>query len=116
VPFLFNAIFGAFAKPVLPFTVSPSHCHLEPIPDGFAWTWTPLRLEQPLWTIALDAAELLVMGLASRVRTCPGHDCGWVFLDVGRGKPRRWCAMDLCGNRDKINKFRRRHHPLESHH
>jgi predicted RNA-binding Zn ribbon-like protein len=74
----------------------------------YHWTWPPDRLEQPLWMIALDAAELLVSGLSARVRTCPGEDCGWVFLDSGRGKPRRWCVMDLCGNRDKVKRFRDR--------
>ncbi len=73
---------------------------------GYGWNWDERRLERPLWTIALDTAELLVAGLAARVRLCPGHDCGWVFLDAGRGKPRRWCAMDLCGNRAKIKRYR----------
>jgi predicted RNA-binding Zn ribbon-like protein len=75
-------------------------------PDQYAWHWPAERLEQPLWIIAFNAAELLISGMVVKVRTCPGHDCGWVFLDAGRGKPRRWCAMDLCGNREKIKRFR----------
>ena len=77
-------------------------------PEAFAWAWPEDRLEQPLWMIVLDAADLLVSGLSPHVKTCPGEDCGWVFLDSGRGKSRRWCAMDLCGNRAKVKLFRER--------
>jgi predicted RNA-binding Zn ribbon-like protein len=34
-----------------------------------------------------------------RIRSCPR--CGWVFVDTSRGGKRRWCSMDICGNREK---------------
>lgn len=35
-----------------------------------------------------------------RVGSCPGTGCGWVFADTtGR---RKWCSMDVCGNRAKV--------------
>jgi predicted RNA-binding Zn ribbon-like protein len=91
-------------------TTAHAHRKLEATRDGeFVWVWEPDTLELPLWIIALNAADLLTAGLVSRVHLCPGspgHACGWVFLDVGRGKARRWCAMDLCGNRAKVKKHR----------
>ena len=36
-----------------------------------------------------------------RVKRCPGHDCGWVFLDETKNARRRWCLMEVCGNRAK---------------
>ena len=43
------------------------------------------------------AADLLVA--KPRIGVCPGHDCGWLFVNTsGR---RRWCQMAVCGNRAK---------------
>lgn len=36
-----------------------------------------------------------------RVKLCPGHDCGWVFLDETKNARRKWCLMEVCGNRAK---------------
>jgi predicted RNA-binding Zn ribbon-like protein len=88
---------------------------LEKSDTGYTWIWDDPNpdhaLERPLWPIILNASELLASGLAENVHLCPGHDCGWVILDVGRGKPRVWCAMDLCGNRAKVKGFRARLEP-----
>lgn len=40
----------------------------------------------------------------SRVKTCPGQDCGWLFLDETRNGRRRWCLMETCGNRAKARR------------
>jgi len=40
----------------------------------------------------------------SRVKLCPGHDCGWLFLDETRNGRRRWCLMETCGNRAKARR------------
>lgn len=57
-------------------------------------------LEQPLLAVAGATAELLASPDRSKVRSCPGEDCGWLFIDR-RGR-RRWCSMDSCGNRAKV--------------
>jgi len=36
-----------------------------------------------------------------RVKKCPGHDCGWIFLDETKNARRKWCLMEVCGNRAK---------------
>lgn len=39
-----------------------------------------------------------------RVKLCPGHDCGWLFLDETKNSRRRWCLMEVCGNRAKSSR------------
>lgn len=36
-----------------------------------------------------------------RLKMCPGHDCGWLFVDETRNARRKWCTMETCGNRAK---------------
>jgi len=31
-----------------------------------------------------------------------------VFYDGGKNNTRRWCSMNLCGNRDKVARYRAR--------
>ncbi|MFI9153718.1 CGNR zinc finger domain-containing protein [Streptomyces sp. NPDC053367] len=77
-------------------------------PDG-SRTWAPgatgTRL---LATLALDAIELFSGPYADRVRECGAHDCYLLFVDTSRPGRRRWCAMEHCGNREKVRAHRAR--------
>lgn len=66
----------------------------------------PPDLGLPLRLISHVAGELLCSPDRTLVRACPGHDCGWLFLDR-RGR-RRWCSMATCGNRAKVRAFEAR--------
>jgi predicted RNA-binding Zn ribbon-like protein len=59
-------------------------------------------LALPMLELALAAAALLDSPRVSTIGRCPGHDCGWLFLDP-RGR-RRWCSMEVCGNRAKARR------------
>jgi predicted RNA-binding Zn ribbon-like protein len=61
-----------------------------------------------LWPIARSAAELLASEELARVRECPGELCDDLFLDASRNGARRWCKMEVCGNRAKVKRFRQR--------
>lgn len=61
-------------------------------------------MPQLLGLIARDAVALLASDRVARLRLCAGGDCGWLFLDESRGKPRRWCSMSDCGNRSKARR------------
>jgi predicted RNA-binding Zn ribbon-like protein len=63
-------------------------------------------LDAPLLAALWSASELLVSGDRQHVRTCPGHHCGWLFLD--RSGRRRWCLMATCGNRAKARRHAQR--------
>ncbi len=73
---------------------------LEHRPGGARWA-LPESRELPVQAAALAAAELLVA--APRIGRCPGHHCGWLFLNP-RGT-RRWCTMAVCGNRAKAARY-----------
>lgn len=49
-------------------------------------------------SILADPREL------ARVKLCPGHDCGWLFLDETKNARRKWCLMEVCGNRAKSSR------------
>ena len=53
-----------------------------------------------LHAATLAVADLLTSPARDTVRACPGHGCGWLFLDP-RGR-RVWCSMAACGNRSKV--------------
>jgi predicted RNA-binding Zn ribbon-like protein len=64
-------------------------------------------LVTPLLAVARSIEELLASPERNTVRTCPGQDCGWLFVDPRRR--RRWCSMESCGNRAKVKSFAARH-------
>jgi predicted RNA-binding Zn ribbon-like protein len=87
--------------------------HLAPTGKGtsFQWLWkseTP-QFDMVLWTAARSAAELLTSGELKKVKSCPGEGCAFLFMDLSRNGKRRWCEMDLCGNRNKVKRFRQSH-------
>jgi predicted RNA-binding Zn ribbon-like protein len=56
--------------------------------------------------LAREAGELLATSDLGHVKACMGSDCGWLFLDpIGR---RRWCTMEVCGNRAKARRHAQR--------
>lgn len=61
-----------------------------------------------LGPIAWSAIDLLAKAPFERIKQCPAHDCGWLFLDTSKNNSRRWCDMATCGNRSKATRFRER--------
>jgi len=60
-------------------------------------------------SVALAAVDLLRDDRIARLKMCPRDDCHWLFLDLSKNGSRRWCSMESCGNRAKIEQHRRRH-------
>ncbi|MFB6619896.1 CGNR zinc finger domain-containing protein [Streptomyces sp. NPDC085524] len=62
-----------------------------------------------LAAVARDAVELLTdPGDLALLRACAGDGCARVYLDTSRGHRRRWCSSELCGNRERVARHRRR--------
>jgi len=78
--------------------------------ENFVWEWTDTKnaLDRMLWRIADSAAEMLTTDDLTRLRGCPGEDCGWLFLDISKNSRRQWCDMQTCGNLAKVRRFRQR--------
>ena len=67
---------------------------------------TSAGVDAILWPV-LESA-MAVLASPSRIKECPGEDCGWVFLDTSRNGTRRWCSMAGCGSREKMRRYRAR--------
>ncbi|MGY3682422.1 CGNR zinc finger domain-containing protein [Streptomyces sp. TE33382] len=62
-----------------------------------------------LAAVARDAVELLTDPAARAVlRRCEGEACRRLYLDTSRGRRRRWCSSEVCGNRERVARHRRR--------
>ncbi|MFJ4617773.1 CGNR zinc finger domain-containing protein [Streptomyces sp. NPDC088812] len=62
-----------------------------------------------LAVVARDAVELLTDPAArARLRQCEGDNCPIVYVDTSRGRRRRWCSSEVCGNRERVARHRRR--------
>jgi len=66
-------------------------------------------LDWLLAAIARSGAETIAEGVHSRIRICANPHCGLFFYDDSRTHGRRWCSMAVCGNRNKVATFARKH-------
>jgi predicted RNA-binding Zn ribbon-like protein len=74
----------------------------------------PLREPVDLWAPIIDgAAHLLSETETSRIRKC--ESCVVQFFDTSKKGSRRWCSMNMCGNKLKVAAYQRRKRSLESH-
>jgi len=99
------AVLNAAARP------APPVPHAVLLDDGHLAN----RLAEPpscaalLSTLARDALDLLTDPASrSALRQCEGDNCPVVYLDTSRGRRRRWCSSELCGNRERVARHRRR--------
>ncbi|WP_406372250.1 ABATE domain-containing protein [Streptomyces sp. NBC_00647] len=70
---------------------------------------TPPHCAELLSVVARDALDLLTDPPArASLRQCEGDNCPIVYLDTSRGRRRRWCSSEVCGNRERVARHRRR--------
>ncbi|AJE40926.1 CGNR zinc finger domain-containing protein [Streptomyces nodosus] len=70
---------------------------------------TPPGREELLAAVARETVELLTDPRArAGLRQCQGDNCPLVYLDTSRGRRRRWCSSEVCGNRERVARHRRR--------
>ncbi len=83
---------------------------LTPEGERFAWDWSahPDELVSVVWPVVWSAAELLRSSDVDRVGGCELEGCGWLFVDRSRRHNRKWCQMEVCGNRVKARRHYRR--------
>jgi len=61
-----------------------------------------------LVAVARDALAVLCEAGRERLKMCDNGGCRMLFLDHSPSNRRRWCAMSICGNREKVRAHRRR--------
>jgi predicted RNA-binding Zn ribbon-like protein len=65
------------------------------------------RKPSDLWAPIIDVtADLLTETEPSRIRKC--ESCVVHFFDTSKKGSRRWCSMNLCGNKVKVAAYQRR--------
>lgn len=79
-----------------------ARARLVPAGDRYALEWDG----EVVGPLAAAAVDLLRHGPLARLKLCDG--CPWLFLDVSRNHSRRWCAMNECGGRLKMRRYRAR--------
>jgi predicted RNA-binding Zn ribbon-like protein len=84
-----------------------AHARLVEDNGRYVWSWEPRQwpIEALLGPIVLSALTTLTQGDLARLKRCRNEKCGWVFFDTTKNRSRRWCEMDVCGNRAKQKRF-----------
>ncbi|MET0729022.1 MAG: CGNR zinc finger domain-containing protein [Acidimicrobiales bacterium] len=75
-------------------------------PEALAPSVTGVR--GALAQVAAAATTARIKGSWNRLKICPADDCLVAFYDPSRNRSKRWCSMEVCGNRNKVRAFRDR--------
>jgi len=68
-----------------------------------------MRKPEDIWApIVAATAELLSEVELSRIRKCESESCIVHFYDTSKKGSRRWCSMNICGNKLKVAAYQRR--------
>jgi predicted RNA-binding Zn ribbon-like protein len=90
------------------YAATVAQARLVPRDGAYAWTWDVAAspVEAVLGPILLSALTLLTQPPSGRLKECDGQHCGWLFIDTTKNGRRRWCEMEVCGNRAKQRRRR----------
>jgi len=58
--------------------------------------------------IAIEVIKLITSKDLKYLKKCNNHKCSLIFIDTSKNHSRRWCSMEVCGNRSKVNSFSKR--------
>jgi predicted RNA-binding Zn ribbon-like protein len=74
--------------------------------EHYIWDWSEksTALDWILWPVLRSTADILTSEEVHLVRQCASQSCSWLFLDTSKNHSRRWCDMQNCGNRAKVNR------------
>jgi len=85
-----------------------SNLELTQLDNRFVLGWKAesFELESVLWPIIKAFVNLVTSEDRDRIKQC--SNCGYLFVDNSKNKSRRWCSMDICGNRVKARRHARK--------
>ena len=67
-----------------------------------------------LTLIAIEVIKFLNSKEFKYLKKCSNHKCCLYFVDTSRNHSRRWCSMEICGNRSKVGRFTKRQKELSA--
>ncbi|MDQ1137751.1 putative RNA-binding Zn ribbon-like protein [Microbacterium sp. SORGH_AS 1204] len=68
----------------------------------------PATVAAALSVVAADAIEMLAGVRPGTLALCASPTCRAAFFDTSRGRTRRWCDMNTCGNHEKKARLKAR--------
>lgn len=89
--------------------IGAAYAQARLVPHEGALQWAPgvaTSLDHVGAEMARAAGRLVTSAELARVRACAAQDCRWWFVDETKNRSRRWCDMKICGNREKLRRFR----------
>ncbi|MBL0386727.1 CGNR zinc finger domain-containing protein [Tumebacillus sp. ITR2] len=66
-------------------------------------------LEKMSWLLLRSLLDFLTVGQVARLKKCGNHLCIQYYYDTSKNNTRRWCRMEVCGNREKARRHHHRH-------
>lgn len=74
--------------------------------EGGSWKFEidKTDLMSVIYPIIDNAVILLQSKDVGKIRLCESSNCTWLFLDRSKNHSRRWCQMEICGNREKAKR------------
>jgi len=67
------------------------------------WNTENFELESILWPIIRAFVDLVTSEDINCIKQC--GNCGYLFVDKSKNNSRKWCSMEICGNRVKARRF-----------
>ena len=77
-------------------------------PEGWHLDGYTAGVSGGLATILSAVVEAMSDDEWSRMKACKRDRCRWLFYDFSRNRSSVWCAMEICGNKEKAVAYRRR--------
>jgi predicted RNA-binding Zn ribbon-like protein len=65
-------------------------------------------IDRAVFAILSAIHRSMANGSWERLKACRRHSCRWVFFDQSRNRSGTWCAMAICGNKEKTGAYYRR--------
>ena len=64
--------------------------------------------EAALGRVLVAVADAVADQTWQRLKICRADDCQWAYFDASKNQSKTWCAMGVCGNREKTRNYRAR--------
>ncbi|MBE5102336.1 CGNR zinc finger domain-containing protein [Priestia aryabhattai] len=80
-------------------TIDSESDKLKLVPEGIT------TRDHVLYMIIYSVIQTLDTIPTHRIRNCEHPECRLSFVDTSKSGKRRWCSMELCGNRQKAAEF-----------
>lgn len=65
-------------------------------------------LDGALGTLLAEVHRAELSGEWPRLKICPADSCRWAYYDRSKNSHSKWCSPKVCGNRDKVRRYRER--------